>query len=217
MSDRNALALDERIMRRCFEVAERSARDGGYPYSAIIARGERTISEATNRVSQDHDVTRHAEIVALVEAQRKLATTSLDDCALYAIVEPCAMCSYAIREARIALVAFGLSSPVMGGQLRWNILGDSLLSSRMPEVFAPPPDVVAGFLADEAAAAFQRASPLMWAFARSRDLLRGACDGDVGAHGAVIEQSRRGHHGLGEPAMRLLRRMLFDRFGRSGR
>jgi len=69
-------------------------------------------------VSQDRDVTRHAEAVALTEAQRTLGCTSLDDCTLYANVEPCALCSYAIREARIGRVVYGVSSPVMGGHPR---------------------------------------------------------------------------------------------------
>jgi hypothetical protein len=56
-------------------------------------------------------------------------------------IEPCAMCSYAIRESRIGRVMFGLRSPVMGGNTRWNILTDRGLSSTLPEVFAPPPDV----------------------------------------------------------------------------
>ena len=130
----------------------------------------RTIVETTNRVSYERDVTRHAEIVAISEAQRRLGCTSLDDCTLYANVEPCALCSYAIRETRISRVVFGLSSPVMGGHSRWNILGDPTLSAAMPEVFAPPPDVCANFLSDEADAALRRASPILWAVTRSRGL-----------------------------------------------
>jgi tRNA(adenine34) deaminase len=110
-------AKDEQLMRRCFALSVESARRGGYPYGAIVTRHGRTIVETTNRVSHDCDVTRHAEIVALAEAQKALGRTSLDDCTLYANVEPCALCAYAIRETRIAKVVFGLSSPVMGGIL----------------------------------------------------------------------------------------------------
>src|ERR1039458_9643952 len=62
-------------------------------------------------------------------------------------------------------------SPIMGGASRWNILGDRTLSDAMPEVFAPPPVLVAEFLSEEGAATLRRSSPLAWAFMRARGLL----------------------------------------------
>ncbi|HZZ61052.1 MAG TPA: nucleoside deaminase [Roseiarcus sp.] len=206
MDDLTKLARDEQTMRQCLALAARSVRDGGYPFAAIVTKKGRTIVEATNRVSHDHDVLRHAEAVALTEAQRTLVCTSLDDCTLYANVEPCALCSYAIREARIGRVVYGLSSPVMGGHSRWNILGDEVLSSRMPEVFAPPPDIVADFLSDEAAAAFRRAAPAAWAYVRTR--------GCFGCGDDAARERRPRRYGAAEKAMRLLRLQVFDRFGR---
>lgn len=205
-------AKDEQLMRRCFDLAVESARRGGYPYSAIVTRRGRAIVETTNRVSHDGDVTRHAEIVALTEAQRALGRTSLDDCTLYSNIEPCALCAYAIRETRIAKVVFGLSSPIMGGHSRWNILGDPALSAAMPEVFAPPPQVLANFLPLEAEAALRRASPIVWAVARSRGLF--ICERAVAAPHALGEPSPR--RPIRETAMRFMRRRVFDRFGRGG-
>jgi tRNA(adenine34) deaminase len=109
-------------------------------------------------------------VVALSEAQKLLGRTSLDDCTLYAIAEPCAYCSYAIRETRIGRVVYSLRSPVMGGHSRWNILADSELSDTMPEVFADAPEIVAGHLSKEAADIFATWNPLFWRFIRSRGL-----------------------------------------------
>jgi tRNA(adenine34) deaminase len=207
------LAGDEQTMRRCFALAAQSARDGGYPFAAIVTKKGHTIVEARNRVSQERDVTRHAEAVALTEAQSRLACTSLDDCTLYANVEPCALCSYAIREARIARVVYGLSSPVMGGHSRWDILGDELLSSKMPEVFAPPPEIVADFLSDEAAAAFRRAAPMAWAYVRSRECFR--CGGELRWPRPDPKSDQKPRRlGATQKALRLLRLQVFDRFGR---
>jgi tRNA(adenine34) deaminase len=208
-------ATDEEMMRRCFHLAAQSAREGGYPYAAVIARKGHAIAEGTNRVSQERDVTRHAELVALTKAQTRLARTSLDDCTLYANIEPCALCCYAIRETRIARVVFGLSSPVMGGHSRWDVLGDELLSSRMPEVFPPPPEILAGFLSDEADASLRRSSPIFWAFARSRGLLRRG-DDLPRLDPDPDRRPKRPRGGARETAMRLLRTNLFDRFGRGG-
>jgi tRNA(adenine34) deaminase len=213
LDDLAGLARDEQTMRRCFALAARSVGDGGYPFAAIVTKKGRTVVEATNRVSQDRDVMRHAEAVALTEAQRTLACTSLDDCTLYANVEPCALCSYAIREARIGRVVYGLSSPVMGGHSRWDILGDELLSSKMPEVFAPPPEIVADFLSDEAVDAFRRAAPIAWAYVCSRDCFRRGAGPRWPSPDPQRERKIR-RPGAAEKAMRLLRVQVFDRFGR---
>ncbi len=119
---------------------------------------------------RDGDVTHHAEMVAMSAAQKMLGTRSLDDCTLYSTIEPCAMCAYAIRECRIGRVIFGLESPVMGGHSRWNVLKDSGLSSLMPEVFAPPPYVLAGCLCHEVRKLFRSQYPIAWRVIESRGI-----------------------------------------------
>jgi tRNA(adenine34) deaminase len=164
-------SFDERMMRRCLALAAQSLKEREYPFGAVVVRKGEILAEATNRVARDCDVTRHAEIVAMAEAQRKLGDTDLSDCTLYSNVEPCALCSYAIREARVAKVVFALRSPVMGGFSRWSILNDRDLSTTMPQVFEPPPEVVAGVLAQEADSALRQIAPVVWAFVRANGLL----------------------------------------------
>jgi len=137
MVEADIRASDERMMRRCFALAIKSSEQGEYPYGAVIARNGEVVVESTNRVARDRDVTRHAEVVAISEAQKAIGSTSLDGCTMYVNAEPCALCCYAIRESRIGRVVFGMRSPLMGGMSRWNILGDCRLSDAMPEVFAP--------------------------------------------------------------------------------
>ena len=201
-------AVDEAMMRRCFALGLKSVEQGEYPYGSVILRNGEILTEATNRVAHDLDITRHAEIVAISAAQKALGSTSLDGCTLYTNVEPCALCSYAIRESRIARVVYAISSPMMGGASRWDILGDRELSRRMPEVFAPPPDLLRDFMAEEAVASLRRSSPATWAFLRSRGLI----GGDAGAS----EQPSAGPAGILGWLMRVLRKNFFDRFGRGG-
>ncbi len=155
-----AQTTDERMMRRCFALAKKSAEQDEYPYAAVIARNGKIVAETTNKVAHDHDVTHHAEVVAICQAQKTLGSIDLADCTIYANVEPCAFCSYAIRESRIAKVVYSTRSPIMGGASRWNILGDHKLSKAMPEVFAPPPILLAEFLSEEGNATLRRISPL---------------------------------------------------------
>jgi tRNA(adenine34) deaminase len=214
MHSPNPQTSDERMMRYCFELAAKSAGQGEYPYAAVVIRDGAIVAETTNRVAHERDVTRHAELVAICLAQQARGGTDLTDCTIYTNVEPCAFCSYAIRESRIGKVVFALRSPTMGGLSRWNILGDRRLSDTMPEVFAPPPVVLADFLCEEGDASLRRSAPTAWAFMHARRLLgppvSGSSDADTAAPAA-------GYVRVIGWLMRALRQNFFDRFGRDAR
>ena len=81
--------IDREMMRRCIDLSVRSGREGEYPYGVVICRGGQVVAESINRVAHEHDVTRHAEVVAISAAQKILGTVSLDDCMIYVSAEPC--------------------------------------------------------------------------------------------------------------------------------
>ena len=136
-----------------------------------LPRTARSSREATNRVVQDGDVTQHAEILAISEAQRVLGRSDLSDCTIYSSVEPCPMCAFPIRETRIGRVVYAISSPMMGGFSKWNVLGDNEISNVMPEVFGDVPEVSAGLLYREAAAVWRKWNPMFWLGIRFRGCL----------------------------------------------
>ncbi len=199
--------IDRRMMTRCIELSKSSGKSGEYPYAAIICRDGKIVAESTNRVSHERDVTRHAEIVAISLAQKALATVSLDDCEIYVNAEPCAMCSFAIRESRIRRVVYGLSSPHMGGKTKWRVLDDTDLSEAMPEVYAPPPAIVSGYMEHEVEQALIEWNPLIARVIRHRGLFGSA----PRVHTELLAvQPRRYDSWL----LRFLRRHFFDFFGR---
>jgi tRNA(adenine34) deaminase len=168
MSRSEADAQDLQMMERCLELARQGVKQGELPFGAIVAARGQAIAEATNRVSSESDVTRHAELVALSEAQKILRRKRLPDCTLYSIVEPCPMCSFPAREARIGRVVFAISSPMMGGLSKWDVLSDNNLSSKLPEVFGPAPEIVSGLLTQKAEQVWKDWNPLAWRFMRRR-------------------------------------------------
>jgi tRNA(adenine34) deaminase len=172
MLDGTSEETDLRMMRQCIACAREGVAAGEFPFACVIARGDEVICVGANRTRRDGDVTRHAEMVAMSEAQRRLGRGALRQCTLYATVEPCPMCSFAARETRIARVVFGIYSPLMGGHSRWDVLADAALSGRMGEVFAPPPQVRGGVLAQEVAQLWRRAHPLAWGVIRWRGVFR---------------------------------------------
>jgi tRNA(adenine34) deaminase len=191
------------MMQRAIALSVTSGDAGEYPYGVVICNAGVVVAESINRVAHDKDVTRHAEVVAISAAQKALATVSLDDCTIYVSAEPCAYCCYAIRESRIGRVVYGLSSPHMGGVSKWPVLTDKDISDTMPEVFAAPPQIVAGFMAAEAERAILNAHPVIAGAMKARGLFVVDPQTEVGATRA-----------RGWSVMGFLRRAVFDRFGR---
>jgi len=204
-------SVDTRLMHRCFELARAAVARKELPFGSVIARDGKEISAHGNGVREACDITRHAELCAIVAAQAKLGRPSLDGCTIYTNVEPCAFCAYAIRESRIARVVYALASPVMGGASRWDVLQDHGLGGLLPEVFAPAPEVVAGFLADEADEMLRQCAPMMWATSRARGLF--VCD-DAGRHSRPAARREGLFAGVKDGVMHQLRQHLFDRFSR---
>lgn len=173
----NALtSFDNAMMRRCIELSAIAARRGEFPFAALIAQGDRIVVEATNRVAQDADITRHAELLAVSQAQRALGSSDLSSCTLYSNIEPCVMCSFSIRESAIARVVYAIDSPMMGGLSKWNILRDGEISDVMPEAFGDIPEIVAGLMRQEAEQVWQDWSPVVWAVIKHRGCFGSADD-----------------------------------------
>jgi tRNA(adenine34) deaminase len=161
-------AFDRAMMERCIALSRTAGKEGEFPFACVITKDGEVVVETTNRVARDGDVTRHAEIVAVSMAQKALGTKDLSGCTLYTNVEPCAMCSFPIRETRISRVVYAIGSRLMGGDSKWDVLGDTELTRVMPEAFAEAPEVVRGFMRKEAEKAWRNWNPLIWGVIRYR-------------------------------------------------
>ena len=163
--------FDSQMMRRCVELSAAAVRQRELPFACVICRDGEIVAETINRVVQDGDVTRHAEILAISAAQRVLGRSDLSDCTIYSNVEPCPMCAFPIRETRIGRVVYAISSPMMGGLSKWDVLGDNEISNVMPEVFGDAPEVAAGLQYREAAEVWRKWNPVFWLGIRFRGCL----------------------------------------------
>jgi tRNA(Arg) A34 adenosine deaminase TadA len=74
---------------------------------ACIVQDGRLLAAEHNGVIGSPDATAHAEILAIRAACRKVRAPRLDDCVLYATVEPCPMCLAACHYAGISRVVYG--------------------------------------------------------------------------------------------------------------
>lgn len=88
-------------MELAFVEAKKAYDMGEVPVGAVIIKDMKVISFAHNLTETYNDPTAHAEIVAIRRACEKLGTPRLTGCDLYVTLEPCAMCTGAIINARI--------------------------------------------------------------------------------------------------------------------
>lgn len=100
-------------MKRALIEAQKVKSD--IPVGAIIVRNGKVISSAHNTKEETNDVTAHAEIIAIRDAENKLGQWRLDDCELYVTLEPCPMCCWAILQSRIKTIYFGSYDRQYGG------------------------------------------------------------------------------------------------------
>jgi tRNA(adenine34) deaminase len=160
-------AIDKAMMMRCIELSSIAAGEGEYPFGTVVALDGKIVAEAINSTVREGDVSRHAEVIALSMARKAVGRHELSRATLYSNVEPCAMCSYCIREAWVGRVVYSLGSPIMGGASKWTILQDQDLSDRIP-IFGPVPEIVSGTLHREAQQVWRVWNPLAWEMMRLR-------------------------------------------------
>ena len=100
-------ATPDAFAARAFEMRRRAAGDGDQPYGAVVVRDGVIIGEAPSRVIVNEDPSAHAEMEAIRDAARRLATRDLSGAVLYSSSRPCPMCEGAASYAGIARMVHG--------------------------------------------------------------------------------------------------------------
>ena len=105
---------DEAAMRVALAEARKALDEGEVPIGCVIVHDGAVIGRGHNQVERLQDATAHAEIVAIGAASTTLSSWRLEDCTLFATLEPCAMCAGAIVLARVGRVVYGAHDPKAG-------------------------------------------------------------------------------------------------------
>ncbi|AYG65324.1 MULTISPECIES: nucleoside deaminase [unclassified Rhizobium] len=109
------MAATNQFMELALAEARRAGERGEVPIGAVIVLDSKVIATASNRTRELHDVTAHAEIVAIRLACEELGQERLAGADLYVTLEPCTMCAAAISFARIRRLYYGAEDPKGGG------------------------------------------------------------------------------------------------------
>lgn len=97
----------EKFMKQAIREAKRAKSKDEVPIGAIIVKDGKVISKGYNLRENKKNSLKHAEIIVIDKACKKLGNFRLEGCDLYVTVEPCLMCAGAIVQSRIRKVYFG--------------------------------------------------------------------------------------------------------------
>ena len=89
------------------EQARIGLNEGNSPVGSIVILDFEIVGRGRNLVTSQHDVTAHAEVVAIREACAELKKSELLGGVLYTTVEPCPMCCWAILISGIETLVLG--------------------------------------------------------------------------------------------------------------
>lgn len=101
--------MDERIkfMKEALKEAQKSYKKEEIPVGAIIVKDGKIIARGHNLKETKTDPTKHAEIIAIQKACKKLQTWRLTGCTMYVTLEPCSMCAGSLIQSRLDKVVIG--------------------------------------------------------------------------------------------------------------
>ncbi len=95
------------FMKEALKEAKKAENILEVPVGAVIVKDGKIIARAYNQKETKNDSTKHAEIIAIQKASKKLKAWRLSDCEMYVTLEPCSMCAGALIQSRIKKVYIG--------------------------------------------------------------------------------------------------------------
>lgn len=134
--------MKEKFMKEALKEAKKAYDKLEVPVGAVIVKDGKVIARAHNIKEQKNDTTKHAEILAISKASKKLESWRLIDCEMYVTLEPCSMCAGALINSRIKKVYIGAMDAKTGacGSV-FNLLEDYTFNHKV--------EIETGILADD--------------------------------------------------------------------
>ena len=123
------MTREQKFMRAAIKEAYKAKSKDEVPIGAVVVLNDKILARGYNFTENSNVATRHAEIIAIEKACKKLKSWRLDGAEIYITLEPCAMCAGAIANARIKKVVFGAYEKKSGCAVsKFPVLGDSGLN-----------------------------------------------------------------------------------------
>ena len=144
-----ASADDERYMRLALD----EARQGDFPFGAVIVRDGQVLARGRNLGRTNGDPTAHGEMIAIRRCLADHGTAALQGSTLYTSGEPCVMCMGAILWCRIGRLVFAASVQQIAAKMDEIMISSADVAAKARFV---PITITGGVLADEALRLFAK-------------------------------------------------------------
>src|SRR6266571_622868 len=145
----HASADDERFMHLALD----EARQGDFPFGAVIVRDGQVLARCRNLGRTNGDPTAHGEMVAIRRFLADHGSAALQGSTLYTSGEPCAMCMGAILWCHIGRLVFAASLQQLATKIDQIMISSVDLAAKTPFV---PIAITGGVLADDAMQLFAK-------------------------------------------------------------
>ena len=99
--------MEEKFMQEALKEAKKAYDKLEVPVGCVIVKDGKIIGRGHNLKETKKDTTKHAEIIAIQKASKKLDSWRLLDWEMYVTLEPCSMCAGAIINSRIKKLYIG--------------------------------------------------------------------------------------------------------------
>ena len=99
--------MEEKFMQEALKEAKKAYDKLEVPVGCVIVKDGKIIARGHNLKETKKDTTKHAEIIAIQKASKKLDSWRLLNCEMYVTLEPCSMCAGAIINSRIKQIYIG--------------------------------------------------------------------------------------------------------------
>lgn len=128
-------------MKEALKEAKKAYIAGEVPIGSIIVLNDKIIARAHNLKEKKNCATKHAEIIAVEKATKKIDNWRLNDAIIYITMFPCPMCASAIQQSRISKIVCGTIPEYANKQLVYDILNDNK--------YGIPVEIVENILSDK--------------------------------------------------------------------
>lgn len=96
-----------KFMRLAIKEAQKAYAEGEIPIGVVLVKDGKVFARAHNQRNKFGVSTKHAEIIAIEKACKKMGDWRLEGVEMYVTLEPCPMCAGAVLNSRIEKVYFG--------------------------------------------------------------------------------------------------------------
>lgn len=102
------------IMNIAVKEAIKAKEKDDVPVGAVITCDGIVLAKAYNQKEHKQCAVKHAELIAIEKACKKLHSWHLDKCILYCTMEPCMMCCGSILQSRIKKIYYLVKNEKFG-------------------------------------------------------------------------------------------------------